>query len=181
MFELAKEIEIEIEVSALGETEERLKELDAVLVERAEFHSIYFDRKKLYENKRIRLRKINTTYPEKRTYCVYTEKSPKSANGVQIADEREKIVDFKDMFEKLKPKGIAFEEKLNTTKYRINDCTVELREVVGIMKYVEIEGRSKKDIGAIRNMLKIRGQILADGELNRSLEIMGRKKIQVLQ
>ncbi len=180
MFELAKEIEIEIEVSDLGETEDRLKELNAVLVERAEFHSIYFDRKKFYENKKIRLRKINATYPEKKSYCVYTKKYPKSENGVQIADEREKIVDFKEMFEKLKPRGIAFEERLNATKYKINDCTVELREVVSIMKYVEIEGQSKKDIEDIRDMLKIKRQIFADGELNRSLEIMGRKKIQVL-
>lgn len=175
------EIEVEIEVADLGETEKRLKELDAVLVERAEFHSIYFDRKKFYENKRIRLRKINTTYPEKKSYCVYTEKSPKAENGVQIADEREKIVDFREMFEKLKPKGIAFEARLNATKYRINNSTVELRESIGIMKYVEIEGQSREDVSDTMNLLNIKGKILSEGALNRSLEIMGKKKIQVLQ
>jgi len=177
---LGTEIEIEIEVSDLRETEERLKELDAVLAERAEFHSMYFDKKKFYENKRIRLRKINATYPEKRSYSVYTEKSPVSRNGIQTADEREKIVDFKEMFEKLKPKGIAFEARLNATKYRINNCTVELRESIGIMKYVEIEGQSKKDVEDTMNLLNIRGKILSEGALNRSLEIMGRKKIKVL-
>ncbi len=105
-----KEIEMELETRNLKTIEERLKELNATLIEKAKYNDIYFDPDNFYKNNRIRLRKKDVFFPEKKGYAPYTEKAPKAYGNVQIASEKEKIVDFEKSVKLLKIKGNVLKE-----------------------------------------------------------------------
>lgn len=140
---------------------------------------IYFDKDKFYKNKRVRLRKKDIYYPEKKSYAIYTEKSPTIQETIQIADEIEKKADFKKTYAKLKKDGIVCEFILNVARYKFMNCTVEFREVLNLMNYIEIEGPTKKDIKDVMNILNIKGNVLTEGALNRLLRLTGLSKIEV--
>ncbi|MCK4551074.1 MAG: hypothetical protein KAT91_03920 [Candidatus Aenigmarchaeota archaeon] len=86
---MSLEIEIEFLVPNLTTIETLLKKINAELKEKTIYRDIYFNKKEFYNNNRIRLRKIERTYPSKNSSSLFTKKSPKIENGIQISEEKE--------------------------------------------------------------------------------------------
>jgi predicted adenylyl cyclase CyaB len=172
-----KEIEIELKIKDLLSIERRLKELGAKLEKEFTMRDAYFDKESFYKNKRIRLRRLNNN-----DYLL-TKKSPSiNSKGIQKAEEREtEGRGFEQKYEELfKTYGApVIDEEINVKIFVIDSVTLELREVKGLFNYVEISGKSEKDVEKLKSKLKIEGEVLREGALNETLKLRNLPKIVI--
>ncbi len=171
-----REIEIEIEVNDLEPIEKKLIKIGAHLEKEFSMRDVYFGKEDFYKNIRRRLRGIgNNKY-------IFTLKSPKFSNGVQIADEEEREgVGFKEEYERLTKKygKPVIDVELYVKNFSLGSSIVELREAKNLFNYVEISGESVEQIEKIKNELNIEGKVLTEGALNMGLELSGLPKIVI--
>jgi len=168
------ETEIEIKVSSLIPTRKKLK-AKGKLVKRLKSNDFFFDEKLFSQDVLLRLRDISTLFPEKRREAVVTYKAPKKVKaGIQSRREVEfKADNFVSVFETFKA---VFGDPVLTfswigEKYIYKDCTIWLKDTIGVVKFVEIEGK-REDIENVRNELSIRGEILDIGALELAKKII---------
>jgi predicted adenylyl cyclase CyaB len=172
-----REIEIEIKVDNFYSVEKKLKGLEAKLEKEFTMRDVYFDKESFYKNIRIRLRRLNNDK------YLLTKKSPSiSSKGVQKAEEKETHgIGFEQKYKELcKTYGSPIvDEEINIKIFLLDSVTIELREVKGLFNYIEISGKSEKDVENIKSKLKIEGKVFKEGALNEVLMLRNLPKIVV--
>lgn len=171
---MAKELEIEIQVKSLAPTRQKLQKLGK-LIKKLKSTDYLFNSDFLKQDIVLRLRDIETQFPKVAKEVVMTFKTPRKVKSVfQSRQELEfRADDFKSVFDFLQ--ALYGKPTLQFTwlgeKYGYRGCTIFLKDTIGIIKFVEIEGPSQKQIAEVQEELKIEGEPLKMG----ALEIAKRK------
>ncbi|MBN3037526.1 MAG: hypothetical protein JW834_03705 [Candidatus Diapherotrites archaeon] len=167
------EIEVEILVNDFSGIREKLGKP----TEKSLFRDVYFGKGLLTDNRRLRIRHRQVTFPENREETVITFKSPRIKKGVQKAEEAEAFA--RDFDEVLRIFTAVWgdpvvDAEIRAERYEHGNCIVELREILGehAYKYVEIEG-TEKQINDIRERLHLEGIALEKGALAYQCEKTG--------
>ncbi|MCD6522907.1 MAG: hypothetical protein J7K68_04100 [Candidatus Diapherotrites archaeon] len=169
-----KETEVEIEIKHLAPVRKRLESI-GVLVEKALFRDVYFDKKMFLKGARVRLRERKVRYPHKKYEAKLTLKKPRIKGGIQRSEELEvRLDDFKTMYKILERLygPPYFDEVLSVERYKVGSSVVDLRAVKGLFKYVEIEGNTKQ-IKRLEKRLGIVGKRITEGAFKRICKMRG--------
>ena len=165
---MAKEAEIEIQVQSLVPTRKKLQKLGKLLKKLKSTDYIFND-DFLDQDIVLRLRDIETQFPKLVKEVVITFKTPRETTGVfQSRQELEfKADNFKNVFDFLQ--ALYGKPALQFTwigeKYEYQGCTIFLKDTIEIIKFVEIEGKSRKQIEKVQKELDIKGEPLKIGAL----------------
>lgn len=141
-------------------------------VERLRYRDIYFGLDFFKRGERIRLRTIKDSKGNEK--YLLTKKSPMIDKfGIQRAEERENFVEsFRKTYDELVLKygPVYFDEELKVETYLVEGIILQLREIIGLFKYIEIEGDESKV-----EMLseEIKGKIIKEGAFKKVCKMRG--------
>ena len=165
---MAKELEIEIQVKSLTPARKKLRKLGKLL-KKLKSTDYLFNDSFLEQDIVLRLRDIKTQFPKVKREAIVTFKTPRKATAVfQSRQELEfKADNFKNVFDFLQ--ALYGKPALQFTwigeKYEYQGCTIFLKDTIEIIKFVEIEGKSRKQIEKVQKELDIKGEPLKIGAL----------------
>lgn len=168
MYKMAREAEIEIQVKSLTPTRNKLQKLGK-LIKKLKSNDFIFNDKFLDKDIVLRLRNIRTQFPKSVKEALITFKTPREATG--IFQSRQEIEFKADNFQKAfnlfkelygKP---AVQFTWIGEKYEYKNCGIWLKDTIGIIKFIEIEGPGQKQIEKVQQELEIKGKPLKIGAL----------------
>jgi len=168
IFKMAREAEIEIQVKSLALARNKLKKLGK-LVKKLKSNDYIFNDDFLDKDIVLRLRDIKTQFPKPIKEAVVTFKTPREATG--IFQSRQEIEFKADNFQKAFDffKALYGKPAVQFTwigeKYEYKNCSIWLKDTIGIIKFIEIEGPSQRQIEKVQRELEIKGKPLKIGAL----------------
>lgn len=165
---MAKEAEIEIQVKGLSPARNKLKKLGK-LVKKLKSNDYVFNDEFLNKDIVLRLRDIKTQFPKPIKEAVVTFKTPREATGIfqsrqEIEFKADSFQQAFNLFKSLYGKP-AVQFTWIGEKYEYKNCGIWLKDTIGIIKFIEIEGPSQKQIEKVQQELNIKGKPLKIGAL----------------